>query len=259
MRIDLVLAPNPSVMTGPGTNTWIVSSDGEAIVIDPGPVIAEHIDAIRRAVGALVPRAVLVTHTHPDHAPAANGLASDLGVPAVGPAPGPDFRPDTTIADGERVGFGASAAVAIATPGHTPDSTSYRVDDVLFTGDHIMGGSTVMIEDMADYMASLRVVQGVGLKRIYPGHGPVIEDPDHLISAYIDHRLEREQQILAAVRSGAASVGAVVEAVYADVDRALHPAAALSVGAHLLKLAADGAVVFPNPGAGWGAAVEPVP
>ena len=259
MKVDLVLAPNPSLFTGPGTNTWVVSSEGEAIVIDPGPMIERHLAAIRTALDGLAPMAVLVTHTHPDHAPAANPLAADLGVPAIGRAPGPGFRPDRTIADGERVEFGASTASAIATPGHTPDSTSYRVGDALFTGDHIMGGSTVIVEDMADYMASLRAVHGTGLSRIYPGHGPVIDDPDALVAGYIAHRLDREAQILAAVRQGARTVGEVVEGVYRDVDPALHPAAALSVSAHLRKLAAEGAVAFPSPDLGWEAPVEAAP
>lgn len=256
MRVTRVLAPNPSPFTGPGTNTWVAALGGEAIVIDPGPEIAGHIAAIREALTGLIPRAVLVTHTHPDHAPAANRLANDLGVPAVGSEPGPHFRPDRTIADGERVEFGGSAAVALATPGHTPDSMSYRIDDVLFTGDHIMGGSTVIVEDMADYMASLRALHGIGLTTIYPGHGPVIEDPDSVITEYIAHRIDREGQILAAVREGAGSVGEVVELVYREVDPALHPAAALSVTAHLRKLAADGAVRFPSPTSGWDATVE---
>ena len=147
--------------------------------------------------------------------------------------------------------------MAIATPGHTPDSTCYRIDDALFTGDHIMGGSTVIVEDMADYIASLHSVYGTGVATIYPGHGPVIDDPDTVIAEYIAHRTEREGQILAAVRAGADSVGAVVEAVYHDVDPSLHPAAALSVNAHLRKLADEGEVTFPDPDLGWAAGVEP--
>lgn len=258
MKVEQVLAPNPSLMTGPGTNTWVVSSEGEAIVIDPGPEIAGHLDAILEALQGLSPRAVLVTHSHPDHAPAANGLASSLGVPAMGPAPGPGFRPDRLVADGDMVEFGGSAVMAMATPGHTPDSTSYRVGDALFTGDHIMGGSTVIVEDMAEYMASLRALQGIGVTRIYPGHGPVIEDPEALIAEYISHREERERQIRAAVENGAATVGEVVAAVYRDVDPGLHPAAALSVAAHLRKLAGEGSVSFPSPDLGWDAPVRAV-
>lgn len=256
MRVDRVLAPNPSLMTGPGTNTWVVSSEGEAIVIDPGPEIPQHARAIRAALSDLEPQAVLVTHTHPDHAPLANPLADDLGVPAIGFAPGPDFSPSRVIADGEDVAFGALRAVAVATPGHTPDSTCYRVGDALFTGDHIMGGSTVIVEDMADYLNSLRILHGTGLAVLYPGHGPVMDEPDPVIAEYLAHRLERETQILGAVRSGARTVGEVVELVYADIGPAIHPAAAISVHAHLRKLDADGEVRFaPNDG-GWTAAVE---
>ena len=204
MNVELVLAPNPGLMTGPGTNTWVVSSRGEALVVDPGPVIETHLDAVATALSGLEVVAVVVTHTHPDHAPAANPLAQRLGVPAIGPADGADFRPDRHIADGEHVEFGGIRLVAVATPGHTADSTSYRVHDALFTGDHIMGGSTVMVEDMKDYLESLQAVHRTGLRVIYPGHGPIIDDPDRVIDEYITHRLEREAQILAAVRSGPA-------------------------------------------------------
>lgn len=122
-----------------------------------------------------------------------------------------------------------------------------------------MGGSTVIVEDMADYMASLRALQGIGLTTIYPGHGPVIEDPDAVITEYLAHRIDREGQILTAIREGAGSVGEVVEMVYREVDPALHPAAALSVTAHLRKLAAEGAVHFPSPAPGWDAPVEAIP
>jgi glyoxylase-like metal-dependent hydrolase (beta-lactamase superfamily II) len=230
-------------MTGPGTNTWVVSSDGEVVVIDPGPRILEHEAAIEQALEGFTPIAVLVTHTHPDHAPAANPLARRLGVPAVGFAKGPEFSPDRRIADGESVAFGAASAVCVTTPGHTPDSVSYRVGDALFTGDHIMGGSTVVIEDMTDYLNSLYRLRATGLAVIHPGHGPVIDAPDELITEYIEHRLERERQILAALEAGAGSLGEIVLDVYADVDPGLHPVAAMSVTAHLDKLVADGAVV----------------
>lgn len=243
MNIELVLAPNPGLMTGPGTNTWVVSSEQQAIVIDPGPRIPEHEAAIERALDGLTPVAVLVTHSHPDHAPAANPLAERLGVPAVGLDDGPEFSPDRRIADGEDVAFGAASAVCVTTPGHTPDSVSYRVGDALFTGDHIMGGSTVVIEDMSDYLNSLHRLRGTGLEVIHPGHGPVIDAPDDLITEYIEHRLEREQQIVAALEAGAGTLGAIVVEVYRDVDPALHPVAAMSVAAHLAKLGSDGLVV----------------
>lgn len=249
MNIDLVLAPNPGPFTGPGTNTWVLSDGGEAVVLDPGPVIAEHLSAIEAALDGCQPVAVIVTHTHPDHAPAANGLATRLGVPAIGAAAGPDFSPDRLIADGEGVGFGGAEAVCVATPGHTPDSVCYRVGDALFSGDHIMGGSTVVVEDMSDYIASLQKLRGTGLRTIFPGHGPVIDDPDAVLAEYVAHRMERERQIVGALERGASTVGEIVEDVYVDVDPGLHPAAAMSVGAHLIKLRTDGRVeVGSHPG-----------
>lgn len=255
MKVDRILAPNPSVMTGPGTNTWVVSADGGALVIDPGPVVEGHLEAIKRALVGLEPTAVLVTHAHPDHAPAANRLADELGVPSIGSAPGPDFRPTRIVADGDTVSFGALRAVTVATPGHTSDSICFRVGTSLFTGDHIMGGSTVIVEDMAAYLDSLQLLRGTGLTVLYPGHGEVIEEPDAVISDYIAHRLEREAQILTAVRAGADTVGQVVERLYSDVHPALHPAAALSVAAHLRKLEADGEVLFSASGDGWSSKV----
>lgn len=242
MKVDRLLAPNPGLFTGPGTNTWVMTSQGESVIIDPGPVIESHLEAIKEAASGTAIRAILVTHAHPDHAPAANGLAVEFGVPAVGSAPGPDFSPDWTIADGEKVGFGSLAAVCVATPGHTPDSVCYRIRNSLLTGDHIMGGSTVVVDGMSDYLESLRKLHNTGLERLYPGHGPVIDSPDRTIAEYISHRLERERQILDALGRGARSLGAIVLDVYADVDPALHPLAAMSVAAHLQKLSIDGRV-----------------
>lgn len=239
MKVDHVLAPNPGPFTGPGTNTWIVSSQGMAIVVDPGPEIASHAAAIRAALDGLETVAVLVTHNHPDHAPMANGLAAAMGVPAIGFGPGPGFSPDRPIADGESVSFGSTVALCVATPGHTPDSVCFRVDDALFTGDHIMGGSTVVVEDMSAYLESLHRLQGTGLEVIYPGHGPVIDAPDAIIAEYVSHRLERERQILGALGGGASTLGEIVLEVYRDLDPALRPAAAMSVTAHLMKLVGD--------------------
>lgn len=242
MKVDIVLAPNPGPLTGAGTNSWVVTSQGDSVIIDPGPVIESHLDAIRAAVTGTRVRAVLVTHAHPDHAPAANGLAADLGVPAIGSAPGPEFNPDLSIADGETVAFGDADAECVATPGHTPDSVCYRIGDALFTGDHIMGGSTVVVEEMSDYLESLRKLHSTGLEVLYPGHGPMIDAPDSTIAEYLSHRMERERQIIDALRRGARSLGAIVTDVYRDVDGALHPAAAMSVAAHLEKLSHDGRV-----------------
>lgn len=246
MRVDLVLAPNPGPMTGPGTNTWIVSDGGEAVVVDPGPMIPAHLDAVAAAVAGLRVVAILVTHAHSDHAPAANPLGLRLGVPVLGPADGPDFSPDRRIADGEGVVVGNRTVAALATPGHTSDSTCYLVDGALFTGDHIMGGSTVMVEDMGAYMTSLQRVLDIAPRVIHPGHGPVIDDPATVVTHYLAHRRDRETQILEAVVAGASTVAAVVASVYAGVDRSLHPAAAVSVDAHLRKLADEGRVRYPG-------------
>lgn len=227
-------------MTGPGTNTWIVDDGGEVAIIDPGPLSDTHGDAIRAAMVGSRPVAVLVTHTHPDHAPAANPLAEEFGIPAVGFGDGPGFAADRTVADGDEIDVGALSLRVVATPGHTRDSICFRLEDDLFTGDHVMGGSTVVVEDMSAYMASLERLVGTGLRRLYPGHGPVIDHPDDILASYLAHRLDRERQIVQALHDGAASVDGVVAMVYEDVDPALHPVAAVSVAAHLRALVADG-------------------
>jgi len=125
MRIERVLAPNPGPYTGSGTNTYVVAFDDFAVVIDPGPIIDIHLGAIEHAVGEATPVAVLVTHTHPDHAPAANPLARRLGVPALGFAPGPAFDPDGLLGDGDEVSIGAGRLRVVHTPGHTTDHVCY--------------------------------------------------------------------------------------------------------------------------------------
>lgn len=240
MRVERILAPNPGPFTGPGTNTYVLVSGSEALVVDPGPRDRSHESAILASVARLVPHAVLVTHTHPDHAPLANPLAAALEVPALGYRPGPDFKPDQVLADNDRIGFGADVVQVVHTPGHSDDHLCFRAGGFLFTGDHIMGGSSVVVEDMAAYLRSLRRVQDPNLTRLYPGHGEPMDDPAGVIAEYLDHRLARERQILAAVEAGAGTIGEIVRLVYAEVDPALHPLAAHSVAAHLRKLDADG-------------------
>jgi glyoxylase-like metal-dependent hydrolase (beta-lactamase superfamily II) len=247
VRVDVVQAPNPGLMTGPGTNTWVLESDGRSVVIDPGPVIPDHQRRIRALLGDSVPVGVLVTHAHPDHAPAANPLAAELNVPTFGRSGGPDFVADRVVGDGDEIEVGTVRLAVLATPGHTSDSTCYRVGDALFTGDHIMGGSTVVVEDMAQYMDSLERLSGTGLRVLYPGHGPAIDAPDEIIEWYLQHRRERETEILEVVRSGATTVDDIVETVYREVDPLLHPVAAVSVAAHLRKLAQEGRVEFDGP------------
>lgn len=242
MRIERVLAPNPGPYTGAGTNTWLLEAGGEVVVIDPGPRIRSHAAAIAAQLGERPARAVLVTHTHEDHAPLANPLAVELGVPTHGYAPGPEFDPDLLLADGSAVTVGGVDIEVIHTPGHSDDHLCFLVGKVLFTGDHIMGGSSVMVERMAPYLASLEKLRRLELEALHPGHGEVVDRPREVIDWYIAHRLQREQEIVGAIRTGAGTVTEIVEVVYREVDPSLHPLAATSVGAHLDKLRADGIV-----------------
>lgn len=236
MRVDRVLAPNPGPFTGPGTNTYVISSAGRAVVLDPGPVIDEHLAATERALEGLDPVAVMVTHTHPDHAPAANVLGERLGVEVLGYGSGPEFEPSRTLADGDRVVVGELELIAVHTPGHTADHLCYRIADVVFTGDHIMGGSTVVIEDAAAYMRSLQLVAGLVPAHLYPGHGPDLADASSAITEYINHRLEREHQIIAAVAAGCAGPEDILDAVYEGVGPELRTAALGQVHVQLQKL-----------------------
>jgi glyoxylase-like metal-dependent hydrolase (beta-lactamase superfamily II) len=256
MRVERVLAPNPGPFTGPGTNSYVISSSGSAVVLDPGPVIDEHVASIERVVGPRTPLAVLVTHTHPDHAPAANLLGERFGVPVLGFAAGPEFEPTHTLDDGDLLEVGEVTLVAVHTPGHTPDHLSYRLSDVLFTGDHIMGGSTVILEDATAYLRSLRKVEALAPRHLYPGHGPEIPEASQAITEYIAHRLERERQIVAAVDAGAETSLDVVQTVYRDIEPALQIAASLQVDVQLRKLAQDGRVVLSRDATG-GVRVSP--
>lgn len=256
MKIDRVLANNPGPFTGPGTNTWVLGDDeGSVVVIDPGPIDTKHASTIVKTIGKRALVAVLVTHTHSDHAPMANPLASDLGVPAVGYAPGPSFRPDVRLLEGARFDVGELGLDVIHTPGHSDDHLCFRADNVLFTGDHIMGGSSVMVENMGQYLASLEKLRGTGLQRLHPGHGQEMDNPDEVIEWYIAHRRQRHEQIYEAISRGAGTVPDIVEVVYADVDSSLHPLAARSVEAHVtllrredrIALQDDQLVVSPGP------------
>jgi glyoxylase-like metal-dependent hydrolase (beta-lactamase superfamily II) len=236
LKVDRVLAPNPGPFTLTGTNTWIASIGEDAIVIDPGPRIAGHEAAIVRSLGNRKPSGIVVTHNHPDHAPLANVLARQYDVPAYGHAPGPEFEPDLTLVEGDHLNLGESDLFVLATPGHSDDHVCFQIGRVLFSGDHIVGGSSVAVEDLTRYLASLRRLRRLGLERIYPGHGTEIDSPDEVIDWYLAHRLQREQEIVAAMEAGARTVDDIVEIVYRQVDPSLHSLAAVSVAAHLRKL-----------------------
>lgn len=243
MKIDRVLANNPGPFTGAGTNTWILDDgSGSVVVIDPGPVDTRHVRSIMDTVDDRDVEAVLVTHTHSDHAPLANPLARDLAVPAVGHAPGPNFDPAIRLLDGASYEVGSLQLEVIHTPGHADDHLCFRAGNVLFTGDHIMGGSSVMVERMGDYLASLRKLQGTALERLYPGHGDEMDHPDEVIDWYVAHRLQRHEQIFDAISQGAGSIPDIVDVVYADVDSSLHPLAARSVQAHIELLTEEGRI-----------------
>lgn len=245
MRIDRVLANNPGPYTGPGTNTWVLDDgSGSVVVIDPGPVDTRHVRSIMDTVDDREIVAVLVTHTHSDHAPLANPLARDLSVPAVGHARGPNFDPAIRLLDGASYEVGSLDLVVVHTPGHADDHLCFRAGDVLFTGDHIMGGSSVMVEEMGAYLASLRKLRDTGLERLYPGHGDEMDNPDEVIDWYIAHRLQRHEQVFDAISRGAGSIPDVVDVVYADVDSSLHPLAARSVQAHVELLTDQGRIAF---------------
>ena len=242
MRVERILAPNPGPFTATGTNSYVISSAGKAIVLDPGPVIDEHVAAVETALRSDMPTAVIVTHSHPDHAPAANVLGDRLGIDVLGFSPGPEFEPTRLLSDREVISVGDVDMTVLHTPGHTPDHLCYQIADVVFTGDHIMGGSSVVIEDAAVYMASLHRVAGLHPAYLYPGHGPEIPEASNAITWYIEHRLERERQIVDAVSAGAGTVEEIVAVVYAEVEASLTAAASYQVRVQLKKLTAEGRV-----------------
>lgn len=242
-RVRLALAPNPSPMTLEGTNTYLVGEAGSVLIIDPGPDDDGHLASIEAAVAGADVVAVLLTHRHPDHAEAAERCAAMFQT-VIASAREPTRPNDIPVRDGERVGGDGVFLTAVHTPGHASDHLCFLLDHELFTGDHILGrGTTVVAQpdgDMADYLASLERLRTLDLGRMYPGHGPVIEEPLKVIDEYVEHRLMRERQVLEALATESATPEELVARIYADVDPVLHPAAALNVRAHLAKLAREG-------------------
>ncbi len=290
-----VIAENPSKFTYHGTGTYIVGGDavgrGDVVVIDPGPLLDSHRDALAAALAGSTVRAVLITHCHADHSPLAAWLTAETGAPTMAFGPhgddlwdigedppevlaveerraerdveptGPvleestdrNFVPDVAVRTGDEVAAGAGwVMTALQTPGHTSNHTCFTLDDgttrTIFTGDHVMGWSTTVVSppdgDMAAYLDSLRVVAGRADVVAIPTHGPPIPDPSRFVTGLIEHRLQRERQVLDAVRSGLDTIPAMVERLYVDVRRELHKPARCSVLAHLVKLVADGTVVL---------------
>jgi glyoxylase-like metal-dependent hydrolase (beta-lactamase superfamily II) len=256
VSVRRILAPNPGIYTGPGTNSYLIVSGTEALVLDPGPIIQTHRLEIVAGLRGLTPVGVVATHTHPDHAPLANPLARELGIPVFGHSPGPGFEPDIRLRDGDTTTVGSLDLVAVHTPGHTDDHLCFRLGERLFTGDHIMEGSTVVIEDATSYLDSLYKVRDLAVTSIDPGHGERIDDAMAAIDEYIDHRRMREAQIIEVMAAGAKTVGEVVDAVYAGVPVSLRPAATHQVIVQLTKLSRDGSVRFSSGEAGSSTTVQ---
>ena len=253
-------APNPGPLTGSGTNTYIVGH-GETVVIDPGPALNAHVEAILRAVPGPIAW-ILVTHAHLDHSPAARELAARSGARVAGaalPALGrhdSSFAPDRVLADDDVIRTADVELRAVHTPGHASNHLCYWDARArrLFTGDHIIDGSTVVIDppdgDMAQYMASLRKLEALDAAVLLPGHGEPLTEPRAAIDALLAHRGRREAKVLRSVTAGQAlGLEALVRVVYDDVDASLHRVAMRSLLAHLLKLEAEGRIVVE--GDGW--------
>ncbi len=264
-RIRRILAPNPSPFTYTGTQTYIVGGGeggGEVAVIDPGPDLPGHLEALTAALDGERVAAILCTHTHRDHSPASRPLSAATGAPIVGCAPlslddpgprsdeafDPGYRPDRILADGEWLAAEGWTLEAVATPGHTSNHLCLALagEGALFTGDHVMGWSTTVIAppdgDMADYMASLDRLLERDDRTYYPAHGPAVEDPHAHVRRLIEHRRMRERQVLGQLERGEGRIPAMVAEMYAEIDKRLFPAAGRSVLAHLVDLERRGLV-----------------
>jgi glyoxylase-like metal-dependent hydrolase (beta-lactamase superfamily II)/8-oxo-dGTP pyrophosphatase MutT (NUDIX family) len=249
--VTRVVAPNPGMMTGPGTNTYLVG-EKELAVIDPGPAIDAHVQAVLAAGEGRI-RWIFCTHTHMDHSPAAAALKAATGAVVIGraapPHPGQDhaFAPERAMGHGDRFLFGGLSLRALHTPGHASNHLCYLLENtrMLFTGDHVMQGSTVVINppdgDMRAYLASLELLLQEDILILAPGHGYLIGEPHREARRLIRHRLAREQKVVNALsRMGAPTSEQLVREVYDDVSERLHGVALRSLGAHLDKLAAEG-------------------
>jgi len=257
--IRRVVARNPGLFTFTGTGTYIVGH-GEVAVIDPGPNDPDHLRALEAALTGERVTHILLTHTHRDHSPAARPLQAALGgtvcgraAPETAPLTGEEgedarFTPDVELADGQTVAGPGWTLETLATPGHASNHLAFalREENALFSGDHVMGWSTTVVSppdgDMGDYLASLdRAIAG-GFATLWPAHGPPVTEVAPFLQAYRAHRLEREAQILRALAAGRTRIAQMAPELYAAVDRALWPAAARSVWAHLIHLVRTGRV-----------------
>ena len=246
-RVRRLVASNPGVMTGPGTNTYLLGDD-EVAVLDPGPAIPAHIDAILNTAGDRI-RWIVCTHTHPDHSPAWQAVVAATGAQVIGASPPDDMHQDKSFAPTLEVRHDHVLATpeftlrAVHTPGHVGNHYCYLLEEegMLFAGDHIMNGSTVVIippsGDMQAYIASLQLLLHYPLRSIAPGHGELMDNPLAVVEWLVNHRLKREAKVVDGLRKlGRSTVDELVRVVYDDVDTSLHKMAMLSLSAHLIKL-----------------------
>ena len=261
VRTDIarVLAHNPSAFTYYGTQTYL-AGEREVVVIDPGPDLPEHLDALEQAIGGRRVVAIMCTHTHRDHSPAAGPLAERTDAPIVGCAPlaletvGPradasfdgDYAPDRVLEDGEAIDVDDTPIVAVATPGHTSNHLCFAYGDALFSGDHVMGWSTTVVVppdgDMAAYVESLEKLRRRGERVYYPAHGPAVTNPQQYVRHLMGHRMQREKQILKLVGERSRPIPDIVANAYPGLDPRLVTAAGGSVLAHLRDLERRGLV-----------------
>jgi glyoxylase-like metal-dependent hydrolase (beta-lactamase superfamily II) len=257
--IARVLAHNPSAFTYTGTQSYLIG-EREVAVIDPGPDLPEHLEALQRAIGGRPVVAIMCTHTHRDHSPAAKPLADATGAPIIGCAAlsletvGPradasfdgDYSPDLVLKDTDSVTVDGRPVVAVATPGHTSNHLCFAYEGALITGDHVMGWSTTVVVppdgDMAEYMRSLDKLRGRVDRIYYPAHGAPLTNPQQYVRSLIGHRMQRERQILRLVSEQARTIPDIVANAYPGLDPRLVPAAGGSVLAHLVDLEKRGLV-----------------
>ena len=266
-NVRRIIARNPSPFTFRGTGTYVIGS-GEVAVIDPGPDLAEHVEALLTGLAGEPVTHILITHTHRDHSPAAAALKAATGAPTWGFGPHAggvrgepgveeggdwDFVPDVAVRDGERIAGRGWRFEAVHTPGHTSNHLCVALEDsgILFSGDHVMGWSTSVISppdgDMAAYMASLDKLLGRPDTVYWPTHGPAIGEPTRHVRAFIAHRREREAGILDCLSAGVEQIDAIVERLYVGLQPGLHRAAGRSVQAHLIDLVERGIVESDGP------------
>lgn len=252
-----VVARNPSPFTFHGTGTFIVGN-GKVAIIDPGPALGEHVDALLDAVRGETVTHLLVTHTHRDHSPACASVQAATGAPTYGYGPhgagklergvqveeggDMDFRPDHRVRHGDVIEGDGLRFECVYTPGHTSNHVCYQLagERALFTGDHVMGWSTSIISppdgDMGDYLASLELLLARDDREYWPTHGPSIPEPAPFVQAYLEHRRARERQVRACLAAGVARIADMVPAMYHELPARMHPAAARSVFATLVHL-----------------------